>query len=163
VGDLEVERKFLVRTVPAGLTSIRVEDVVQGYVTVTPEAEVRLRRKGDRCFLTVKGGGDLVRAEREISLAAAQLEELWPAVGERIVEKQRLVVEHEGALLEIDRYRGRLAGLITVEVEFDSVESARAWTPPSWFGPEVTRDSRYKNRNLAVHGRPPSTETPAGE
>jgi CYTH domain-containing protein len=26
--------------------------------------------------------------------------------------------------------------------------------PPSWLGREITDDARYKNRNLALHGRP---------
>jgi len=157
VDSFEVERKYLLHWLPAELTPVRVEDVTQGYITVGPDAEVRLRRKGGRCFLTVKSGGGLVRSEHETELEPDQLAALWPAVADRIVEKQRRVVELEGALLEVDVYRGRLEGLLTVEVEFDSVAAARRWEPPSWFGPEVTLDPRYKNQNLAIDGRPPSS------
>jgi CYTH domain-containing protein len=37
-----------------------------------------------------------------------------------------------------------------VEVEFDSEPAAAAFTPPAWFGPEITGDSRYSNRVLAL-------------
>jgi CYTH domain-containing protein len=53
-----------------------------------------------------------------------------------------------------------------VEVEFASVEDSARFSPPEWFGPEVTEDERYKNRQLAVHGLPgkPSAEAkPEGD
>lgn len=42
--------------------------------------------------------------------------------------------------------------LISVEFEADVV--AEAFTPPPWFGPEVTGDARYLNRSLALQGFP---------
>jgi adenylate cyclase len=36
-----------------------------------------------------------------------------------------------------------------VEVEFDSEAAAGAFTPPAWFGPEITGHPRYSNRLLA--------------
>ena len=54
-----------------------------------------------------------------------------------------------GAILELDVYRDELEGLITVEVEFDDIEDVTDFSIPSWFGEEVTSDSRYKNQNLS--------------
>jgi CYTH domain-containing protein len=42
--------------------------------------------------------------------------------------------------------------LISVEFEADVV--AEAFTPPPWFGPEVTGDAIYLNRSLALQGFP---------
>jgi CYTH domain-containing protein len=39
--------------------------------------------------------------------------------------------------------------LSRIEVEFSSESQARAFTPPPWFGQEVTHDARYTNAELA--------------
>ena len=36
-----------------------------------------------------------------------------------------------------------------VEVEFESIEQANTFTPPDWFGKEVTNDHRYHNSYLS--------------
>ena len=59
-----------------------------------------------------------------------------------------------GLSIELDVYQERLDGLMTAEVEFASEDESRAYSPPSWFGADVTADSRYKNKNLALHGAP---------
>jgi CYTH domain-containing protein len=58
--------------------------------------------------------------------------------------------------LELDRYHGDHDGLITMEPEFTSEEQMNAFVLPDWAqgAVEVTHDSRYKNRNLALHGLP---------
>jgi CYTH domain-containing protein len=45
-----------------------------------------------------------------------------------------------------------------VSVEFDRDEHARAFQPLDWFGPEVTRESAYQNRSLALSGLPEAPE-----
>ena len=53
----EIERKFLV----AGDFRPDVESsthIVQGYLSSVPERNVRIRLKGDKGYLTVKGAGN---------------------------------------------------------------------------------------------------------
>ena len=59
-----------------------------------------------------------------------------------------------GGVAEVDRYGGELDGLWTVEVEFDSEQAADAFTPPAWFGTELTGTPGWSNGDLARHGRP---------
>ncbi len=151
---IEVERKFVVDVLPPGRTGANGVEIAQGYLAADDVNEVRLRRKGEACLLTVKTGVGLVRVEREVALTAEQLEVLWPATEGRRVEKTRSGVAVGGRTAEVDHYHGALAGLVTVEVEFDSVEEAEAFEPPGWFGLEVTGDPRYANRRLAADGRP---------
>ena len=67
-----------------------------------------------------------------------------------IVEKTRYEIPLAGGIVaELDVYHGKLDGLITVETEFESEKQANAFSPPSWFGKDVTTDKRYKNKNLA--------------
>jgi adenylate cyclase len=149
---MEIERKFLVERLPDGLGG-RARRIDQGYLALDEHsgAEVRLRRLGDELWLTIKGEGGLARLEEEFPLGEEQFRSLWPLTEGRRVEK----VRHELAgHMEVDVYKGDLAGLVLAEVEFPSLEESTAFEPPEWFGAEVTEDPRYKNRALAVDGRP---------
>jgi adenylate cyclase len=149
----EIERKYLVASPPPNLEAHSSRSIVQGYVAIEDGgAEVRLRRKGGRYFETVKKGRGLERMEAEVELSEAQFEVLWPAVGDRQVEKTRYEIPLGDLTVELDVYAGRLAGLMTAEVEFGSVADSETFEPPPWLGAEVTEDERYKNRNLATHG-----------
>jgi CYTH domain-containing protein len=151
----EIERKFLVQKTPDNVRDCPSNKVVQGYIMVSDNGgEVRLRQKGDKYYLTVKTGAGLVRLEYETEIDRAQFETLWPSTEGRRVEKVRYKVAHQSNIIELDIYEGNLAGLMTAEVEFGSVNDSSRFTPPKWFGDEVTEDSRYKNKNLALHGLP---------
>lgn len=154
-GGVEIERKFLVARLPV-LEGLKSKPVRQGYVTLEGDSiELRLREKGGAYFLTLKSEGGLARMEREIEIERAQFEELWPTTGGRVVEKTRYVgALADGTGFELDVFAGELAPLVMVEVEFDTVEAALAFTPPDWFGADVTEDRRYRNRALADNGVP---------
>ena len=162
MSGLEVERKWLVDAVPAGVSEIPGDEIEQGYLVIGDDgSEARVRRRADRHFLTVKAGRDLVRSEFEVELTAEQFEALWPATEGRRVQKVRRVLPADATpdrggelMIEFDQYSGALDGLLVVEVEFPSEAAARSFRAPSWFGSEVTNDDSYKNRRLAVDGEP---------
>jgi adenylate cyclase len=152
---VEVERKWLVRELP-DLSPYHGEPVHQGYIALSTDAtEVRLRQAGDKFFQTVKSRSGLVRDEIEIELSLDQFEALWKTTAGRRLEKTRYRLPWMGKNVEVDVYRGALTGLIVAEVEFSSADESARFTPPPWFGGEVTEDERYKNVNLALHGEPP--------
>lgn len=153
--SLEIERKFLVTSLPEAMDRYPHERIIQGYVVVGADgSEVRLRRKGQKYVETVKLGRGEVRPELEIELTATQFDTLWEATSGRRIEKTRYEVPHAGRTVEVDVYHGELAGLVIAECEFASAEESRRFVPPEWFGREVTDDPEYKNQNLALHGRP---------
>jgi CYTH domain-containing protein len=156
----EIERKFLVNEgVPAACgpgTSLR-----QGYVLAGSHGEVRLRDAGGEYTLTVKTGAGLERGEWEVKLTREQFETLWPATLGRRLEKRRDRVPAGDLTYEIDRYSGALDGLVVVEVEFESLADAAAFSAPGWFAREVTGDSAYSNASLALTGLPPAKEPQA--
>lgn len=150
----EIERKWLLHNLPE-LEGAPREELVQGYVAIAADGtEVRIRQKGDRYFQTIKTQGGLVRSEFEIELSQAQYARLWPATEGRRIEKTRYKLGHGDATVEIDVYKGELSGLLIAEVEFPSTEASTLFAPPPWFGPEVTEDQGYKNKNLATKGLP---------
>jgi adenylate cyclase len=153
----EIERKFLVTEMPRA-ESARTP-IEQGYLAVEEDVEVRLRRAGDELFLTAKGGHGEVREEVEVSIEPRSFEALWPLTAGRRVRKVRHYVPlGHGLRAEVDVYEAGLDGLRTAEVEFDSPAASRAFTPPPWFGKELTGDRRYANQALATVGLPAEDE-----
>ena len=146
----EIERKFLVRKLPANLTSFPTNEISQGYlVSLDDGLQVRLRKSGERYSLTFKRGTGNVREEREVELTAQQFDALWPATeGKRLV-KTRYEIPFGDRVVEIDGYRDRHEGLVVAEVEFDEEAAAKNFEPPDWLGDDVTGDPRYSNQLLA--------------
>jgi adenylate cyclase len=152
----EIERSFLIERDPP-VAARRVERIEQGYIAIDRDGtEVRIRRRGSALTLTVKSPDHgLTRLEEEIALDGERFERLWPlTAGRRIVKDRHLFGLADGLTAEVDVYVDALAGLRVVEVEFASEEDAERFGVPDWFGPEVTLDQRYRNRELAVHGLP---------
>ncbi|MFD8009186.1 CYTH domain-containing protein [Streptomyces sp. NPDC058955] len=159
MADLEIERKFQVIQdweIPRNSRRVRIR---QAYLS-TPEAalEVRVRSMDETCLMTVKspaaahGEGVNVRSEVEFPIPAAEFRRIWEMTTDRI-EKDRWSVRLDDSsdALEavVDVYAGAHAGLRVVEVEFNDVEQARNFRPPSWFGPEVTGRKEWGNRHLS--------------
>lgn len=151
----EIERKFLIEKLPENLQQYPATEITQGYLAITSDGtEVRLRKKEDRYFQTVKSGAGLQRGEVEIELSNDQFEQLWLMTEGKRIEKSRYEIPLAATKIELDVFRGVLQGLMIAEVEFRSIEQAKSFLPPSWFGKEVTEDDRYSNRNLARWGIP---------
>ncbi len=153
---VEVERKWLVETAPSEVLGAPAEHIDQGYLTIGEAgAETRVRRKGERFWITVKSGSGLSRQETEVELTAGQFEALWPATeGARVEKVRHSMPARDGHLIELDVYSGSLDGLIVVEVEFDDPRAAESFVVPDWFGREVTADDAYRNQRLALAGLP---------
>ena len=154
---MEIERKFLVPTPPDDLERYPSAAIDQGYLASTPEGvEVRVRRKGAGCFLTVKHGPGLRRIEVELPLSAGQFDELWPLTTGRRLRKVRYDLPGPGGLVfELDVYTEALTGLQTVDVEFPDEAAARAFEPPAFFGREIGGEPEYRNEHLSRRGLPP--------
>jgi CYTH domain-containing protein len=152
---VEIERKFLVEQLPGDLDEHPSREIEQGYLAITDDVEVRLRRYGEQTFLTVKSSGGESRIEEEIEIEPRRFDALWPLTDGRRLEKRRYTIPFgDGLTIELDVYHGRLSGLLTAEVEFDTTDDASVFAAPDWFGRELTDDPRYKNKRLATSGLP---------
>lgn len=147
----EIERKFLVKSLPDNLKQWRSFVIEQGYLaTESAGRQVRLRQQGRAVSLTFKMRRDSHREEREIELSPKQFAALWPGTAGRRLRKVRYEIPWENLLIELDIYRGRHAGLVVAEVEFPDRASCRRFKAPWWFGREVTGEKRYSNVRLAL-------------
>lgn len=153
----EIERKFLVRLSEEDVSTYPFDEIEQGYLDSSGSGvSVRVRRRNEDYFLTVKHGSTFKRIEVEAPISRVQFEALWTLTEGRRLEKRRYYVPYEGFTVEVDVFHGDLEGLIMAEVEFDDEETARAFIPPSWLDPDVTADRRFTNHNLAIYGLPVS-------
>ncbi len=148
---MEIERKYLVKTLPQNLEQYEAKKISQGYLCTGPV--VRIRRSNDDYYLTYKGGGMMVREEYNLPLTKDAYEHLLPKIDGLLIAKTRYEIPLDGHLTaELDIFEGELAPLTLVEVEFDTVDDANAFTPPEWFGEDVTNSSLYHNSYLSQHG-----------
>lgn len=151
----EIERKFIIDTIPEDLDKYPNKEIKQGYVSISEDGtEVRLRKKGNKFFQTIKSGGGKTRTESEIEITEDQFKTLWPTTEGKRVEKTRYEIPHQEGKIELDVYHGDLDGFISAEMEFESEEASNKFEPPKWLGKEVTEDKKYKNQSLAIHGLP---------
>ncbi len=145
---MEIERKFLVDKLPANLDTYETQRISQGYLSTDPV--VRIRRSNDEYYLTYKGQGLMVREEYNLPLTEEAFLHMLPKIDGILIDKIRYLIPlDEKHTAELDIFQGTLAPLRVVEVEFDSEEDALAFTPPQWFGDDVTSSSRYHNSNLS--------------
>jgi CYTH domain-containing protein len=151
---MEIERKFLLTELPADVAGSPATRLRQGYLSIGEHDEVRIRDAGGGFTLTAKSGAGMQREESETALTAPQFEALWPSTEGRRIEKCRHILAEGDLVYEVDVFEGALEGLVLAEVEFHTLQAARAFEPPRWFGAEVTYDIGYSNASLALHGVP---------
>jgi CYTH domain-containing protein len=150
---MEIERKFLVKELPENLESYPQQRISQGYLCTDPV--VRIRRSNDDYYLTYKGKGMMVREEYNLPLTEDAFHHMLPKVDGILIDKIRYLIPLDGKLTaELDIFQGTLAPLRIIEVEFDTEEEALAFTPPSWFGDDVTNSRQYHNSNLSKNRIP---------
>jgi len=127
----EIERKFLVQNIVENISDFSCDFIIQGYLSICNLNEVRVRKKGNRYFQTIKKGTGKVRFETEIEITKNQFDLLWPLTQGKRIEKKRYKMPYMGKVLEIDIFLGKLDGLIIVEVEFDSEKESLNFLKPS--------------------------------
>ncbi|WP_035987773.1 CYTH domain-containing protein [Leptolyngbya sp. KIOST-1] len=145
---VEIERKFLV--VGDGWRGLAQGEVMrQGYIPTQDARTVRVRRAGDRAYLTLKGPAvGLVRPEFEYPIPVEDAESILATLcTPPLVEKTRYRLPLGAVVWEIDEFWGDNQGLIVAEVELNSPD--QPVDLPEWIGAEVTADPRYQNSNLA--------------
>lgn len=156
----EIERKFKVTGDYRPYVS-RSYRICQGYLSSVPERTVRVRIKGDRGYITVKGissesGMSRYEWEKEIPADEA-LDLLKLCEPGKLIDKTRHIVEipaenspqgHAG-VFEVDVFHGGNEGLVIAEIELSSENEE--FVRPQWLGEEVTGDGRYYNSYLSSH------------
>ncbi|MEN8248636.1 MAG: CYTH domain-containing protein [Bacteroidota bacterium] len=144
----EIERKFLVD----GDFMKEVEKstrIIQGYLSSVPERAVRVRTKGEKGFLTIKGIGNEAgtsRYEWEQEISVEDAKNLLAISEPGVIDKTRFIVKSGNHTFEVDEFYGENEGLTVAEVELQSENEE--FVKPEWLGEEVTGDVKYYNAML---------------
>ncbi len=149
---LEIERKYLLQSMPQLPATARAYRMEQGYFADEP-GRLRRTRAPDGTVTythTVKKGVGLVREEIERELTADEFKSLWPRTAGRRLTKTRTKVPEDNLVWEIDDYDA--LDLLVAEVELPTPETKV--TVPDWLAPhvirEVTGEPEYGNHQLAI-------------
>ena len=145
---MEIERKYLVSRIPDNYMDYPHKIIEQGYLCVNPV--VRIRKSNDSYYLTYKGSGLMVRAEYNLPLTKDAYCHLRQKTDGRLITKIRYLIPYqERYTIELDVFTGSLSPLILAEVEFPTTKEAKQFTPPDWFGEDVTFSNKYHNSALS--------------
>jgi len=148
----EIERKFLITSQEFKKEAFAAFDIAQGFLSTDPERTVRIRIKGEKGFLTVKGKSNTSgtsRFEWEKEIDKQDAEELLVLCKKGIIVKKRYKVQLDNHVFEVDEFFGDNEGLIVAEVELQ--EEHEAFSKPKWLGKEVTGQHKYYNSQLSLH------------
>ncbi|WP_065220221.1 MULTISPECIES: CYTH domain-containing protein [Butyricimonas] len=146
---LEIERKFLVKGNFKTESHVSTR-VTQGYLSSSPQRTVRVRIKGEKGFITIKGKGNasgISRYEWEREIPVEEARELLQLCEPGIIDKTRYLIRHEGHLFEVDEFHGENDGLVIAEIELKNENEN--FSRPAWLGEEVTGDRKYYNAMLS--------------
>lgn len=149
---LEIERKYLLSTLPPAAENAPWLEMRQGYLPGRVIVE-RLRHvrdgSGERWYRTVKTGRGVVRVELEEEIERGLFDALWPLTEGRRLEKRRYLVPEGDLLWEVDAFTDRPLVLAEVELPNEAFEP----TIPHWLRPfllrDVTGEVEYLNATLA--------------
>ena len=150
--NIEIEKKFLVDAQIWKQSDLRANarkfTIKQGYICTLPNRTVRVRTKGNKAFLTIKGTmKELVRSEFEYSIPVEDAKELLHTMTDALIEKTRFVFRYGEHVWEVDEFEGNQAPLIVAEVELAHNKE----TPklPPFIQEDVSMDMRYTNSQLS--------------
>jgi CYTH domain-containing protein len=144
----EIERKFLVdKDKWSAVDKGRGKRIEQGYLSKTIETTVRVRVKGDKGYLTIKGKEiDLVRAEFEYEIPLHEAEEILLKFCNNPIRKIRYEIRVANHSWEVDEFISPDPTLILAEIELD--EANESFAIPDWVLEEVTGQAAYYNANM---------------
>lgn len=164
---MEIERKYLIKRFPGKPGDYKTKQIEQGYLNRDPV--LRIRKSNDRFIFTYKqkkpvnSSTALCNEEIESELTEEAYIHLRTKVDNHLITKTRYLIPlgphscigADGNACEyrltgeLDVFHGILEGLMFIEVEFPSIEAADSFTPPDWFGEDVSADKRYRNGHLS--------------
>lgn len=144
----EIERKFLVAGEFRHL-AFKKSRIRQGYLASGKGGTVRIRTKGKKGYITIKGKSNaagISRYEWEKKISLKDAEELLLLCTEGYIDKFRHEIKVGKHIFEVDEFLGENQGLVIAEVELES--ESETYERPDWLGEEVTGNRKYYNSQL---------------
>ena len=101
---------------------------------------MRIRKEDQEYYLTYKSKGLLAREEYNLPLTEDAYRHLLKKADGIVLTKRRYLIPipDTDLTVELDEFSGEYKGLFLAEVEFETMDMAENFIPPSWFGTDVT-------------------------
>ena len=147
---IEIERKFLVNSDVYKTEAKTKTKIVQGFLNTDPERTIRVRIRGDKAYLTIKGKGNnsgTTRFEWENEISITTANNLINLCEPGVIEKIRFEISIGNHTYEVDEFLGANKGLVIAEIELSKEDEA--FIKPVWLGDEVTGQVNYYNSQLS--------------
>ncbi len=147
---LEIERKFSVKNTNFLANAKESYKITQGYLNTDKNRTVRVRIKGNKGFITVKGissANGLSRFEWEKEILVDDANALLMLCEDFVIDKTRYLIPFGSVVFEVDVFEGANEGLVIAEVELETTD--QQFDKPEWLGEELTGDERFYNAYLS--------------
>lgn len=147
---IEIERKFLVKSEEYKNSSFEKNEIAQGYLNSNPDRTIRVRIKGNKGYLTIKGKGNetgMSRLEWEKEIPVDEARTLMNICESGVITKIRYEIKFGNHVYEVDEFFGENEGLVIAEIELESEDET--FEKPDWLGEEVTNNEKYYNSYLS--------------
>jgi CYTH domain-containing protein len=161
---MKTERRFLIGPSLVRLIQrerIATKDFVEGYLQSSPELTHFVRLEADVCHIVLQTFAQTKSTEERTRIPTAQADALLDVCAGKVVYRRTEVRLGHGPDAFLDRFE-HPGGLNLLAVEFDDQDQANGFSPPAWFGPEVTQDPAYRRQSIAMNGLPSSEEVEVG-
>jgi len=147
----EIERKWLVEI--SLMSAVNPRHIEQHYLSNPDDRlEVRIRSIYDQetrrqtYSFTIKAGELPNRFEAESEIDEEKFSVLLDLAVASLEKKRYHVTGPSGENIEVDKSK---EGPVIAEVEFESEAKAEEYSPPEWFGKEVTEEPDYTGCMIA--------------
>jgi CYTH domain-containing protein/CHAD domain-containing protein len=144
----ETERRFLVHGEEWRRGARKQVEYRQGYLSVDPDRNVRVRASADGAVITIKGNRHgLTRSEFEFAIPLDDANILLSEVCQKpLIQKTRFTVPANRQTWEVDEYKNENQGLTVAELELR--RNGHRFSTPAWVGEEISGDERFSNAAL---------------
>lgn len=145
--EIELERTYLVKKLPKGLSSFPHKEIIDIYIPVKADHPVlRIRKKGDLFEITKKQPihctDSSEQEEHTIRLSKEEFDPLTHIDGKR-VRKIRYDFVYKDVKTEIDVFKDDLEGLVLVDFEFTDLNRKNSFKMPDFCLVDVTQDKIF--------------------
>lgn len=141
---IEREKTYLANYLPEGLEECKNKEIIDIYYPKEAYHPIlRLRKNGEKMELTKKypvdNGDKSELVEETIVLSKGEYAVLEKLEGKKVA-KIRYYYPYKGRVAEFDVFLGALAGLVVVDVEFDSSEEKGVFDMPDFCMADITQE-----------------------
>ena len=142
----EIERKFILKDISI-LKNLNYIEYKRYFLFLDESVEIRIQKKGDKYEFERKLINSQLEAQKQkFEITKSEFEELNKKSIFSITRKSYLYSKKPEISIKI--YEKKFKGLNRIEVEFNSIEEAKKFKTPSWFGEEITHSKLGKDKQL---------------